>query len=288
MKYKNREGKEILLSTGQDSSLEFLYSHAFGRIILKIISVPVISKIVGTFLDSKYSCMLIDNFIQKNNIDMSEYIKKTYVSYNDFFTRPINPDARPINSESSSLISPSDGKVSVYNIDEELSFRVKNTWYTVKSLLKSQKLAKEYAGGNVIIIRLSVDNYHRYCYIDNGHKSSNRFIPGILQTVNPIANDYTKIYKENSREYTILHTDNFGKIIQIEVGALMVGRIVNYDDQIRFKKGTEKGKFEFGGSTIILLTKKESVKIDDDLILNTNEGFETLVKMGEKIGESLK
>ena len=94
------------------------------------------------------------------------------------------------------------------------------------------------------------------------------------------------IYKENSRECSILYTENFGKVMQIEVGALMVGRIVNYDQVSCIHKGSEKGRFEFGGSTICLLFEKDAVQIDSDLIKNTEDGFETAVKMGERIGLS--
>lgn len=70
----------------------------------------------------------------------------------------------------------------------------------------------------------------------------------------------------------------------MEVGALMVGKIVNEQSSGLIKKGSEKGHFEFGGSTIILFTKKDKVYVDLDLIINTKAGYETLVKMGERIG----
>ena len=66
-------------------------------------------------------------------------------------------------------------------------------------------LAKDYVGGYALIFRLTVDDYHRYCYVADGQKEANIFIRGVLHTVNPIANDYYPIYKENSREYSILH-----------------------------------------------------------------------------------
>lgn len=133
-------------------------------------------------------------------------------------------------------------------------------------------------------MRLCVDDYHRYCYIDDGTKEENIFIPGVLHTVNPIALENYKIYSQNQREYTIMHTKNFGDVIQIEVGAMMVGKIVNYDGKTDIKRGEEKGKFLYGGSTIILLLN-QNIKIDDDIIKNTQDGAETIVKMGEKIGE---
>ena len=130
-----------------------------------------------------------------------------------------------------------------------------------------------------------MDDYHRYCYIDNGTKSVNTYIPGELHTVQPIALQNYNIYKRNCREYTILHTENFNDIIQIEVGALLVGKIVNHHGEYTFKKGQEKGMFEFGGSTIVLLVKNDIVDIDKEIFENTNQGLETIVKYGERIGE---
>ncbi|MBQ2912006.1 MAG: phosphatidylserine decarboxylase, partial [Clostridia bacterium] len=103
-------------------------------------------------------------------------------------------------------------------------------------------------------------------------------------TVNPIANDYYPIYKENSREYTTLETADFGKLTIIEVGALRVGKIVNNHGKARVKRGQEKGYFQFGGSTVVVLVKKDKVIIDSDIVENSLADIETIVRMGEKIG----
>ena len=137
-----------------------------------------------------------------------------------------------------------------------------------------------------MIFRLTVDDYHRYCYVADGIKEDNVFIQGVLHTVNPLANDYFPIYKENSREYSILHTKEFGDIVMMEVGALLVGKIVNHHRKYRVLRGQEKGYFEFGGSTVVLLVKKNTVQIDADILENSAQNIETVVKFGEKIGEA--
>lgn len=284
MRYSYRDGRVEEVKSSQDKTLRLLYSNFLGRSILKLLTKPCVSKIGGAFMNSGLSTGLIPGFIKKNNIDLEDYENTFYNSYNDFFTRKIKPEKRPIDDNDSHFISPSDGKVTSYEIKEDLTFTVKNTEYTIESILRNRKLAEKYKEGNVTIIRLTVDNYHRYCYLDHGIKSRNKFIQGVLHTVNPIANDYYKIYKENSREYTILRTENFGDVIQIEVGALMVGKISNHHKAWNFQKGDEKGMFEFGGSTIVLITKKENVIIDQDIIDNSKEDIETIVKMGERIG----
>jgi phosphatidylserine decarboxylase len=73
----------------------------------------------------------------------------------------------------------------------------------------------------------------------------------------------------------------------MEVGALMVGKINNYHRQAIVSRGQEKGKFEFGGSTVVLLLKRDVAAIDDDIFKNTRDGYETIVKMGEAIGTAL-
>ena len=140
---------------------------------------------------------------------------------------------------------------------------------------------------NAVVVRLTVDDYHRYCYVDDGEKSEQVRIRGVLHTVNPAANDAYPIYKMNAREYCLLRTEHFGTVLMMEVGALMVGRIRNYHQKCRVKRGQEKGRFEFGGSTVVLLLEPGKVEPDRDLLVNSRKGYETIVKMGEQIGRKL-
>jgi len=283
---KNLENKTRMISyqKGQAKSLSFLYNTKLGRTCLKFLVKPSVSKISGTFLSTRVSSLMIKNFVKKTGIDMSEYEQRKFRSYNDFFTRKVLDGKRSIDMDERAFISPCDAKLTVYPIDNTSTFNIKDSYYTVKDLLGGNKLYKAYENGLCLIFRLAVDDYHRYCYIDNGTKSNNTFISGELHTVQPIALDSYNIYKRNCREYTILHTENFGDIVQIEVGALLVGKIVNFHNEYSFKKGEEKGMFEFGGSTIVLLVKENMLNIDEELINNTEMGLETIVKYGERIG----
>ena len=287
MKKRLRNGKLIEQKNGQDRVLEVLYGTAVGRLVLKPLTLPVVSKVAGAFLSTPLSCLLIEPFIRKNKIDMSQYEPVKYKSYNDFFTRKIKTKLRPVDANPHHFISPCDSKLTVLPITKDRRFTLKHTTYTVASLLKNEKLAKEYEGGYAMIFRLTVDDYHRYCYVSDGVKEDNVFIPGVFHTVNPLANDYFPIYKENSREYSVLHTKEFGDIVMMEVGALLVGKIVNHHRKYRVLRGQEKGYFEFGGSTVVLLVKKDTVKVDADILENSAQHIETVVKYGEKIGETL-
>lgn len=283
---KTRTGDVIVTNENQNRLLKKLYGAADGRRLLKLLTRPIVSKIAGDFMDSVFSKPLIKPFIRKNGIDVSQYQMKDFSSYNQFFTRRIKRDARPIDTAPSSLISPCDSKLSVYEIDKNSIFRIKGSLYRISDLLRNDFLARRYVGGYCFIFRLEVDDYHRYCYIDNGDKTCNTFIKGELHTVNPIALKHYNIYKRNCREYTVLHTENFGDVVQVEVGAMMVGRIKNHHGEHRFSRGEEKGMFEFGGSTIVMLFEKDKVAPDGDLLKNTADGYETVVRYGEKVGEA--
>lgn len=284
MKQKLRNGTLIEGADGQEKALDFLYGTAIGRIILKPLTAPAISKIAGAFLSTKLSCFLIKPFIKSNNIDMSQYKKEKYGSYNEFFSRHIAPGARPVDMDKYHFISPADSKLTVIPIGDDTFFNIKHTRYNVESLLKNRSLAERYKGGYVMIFRLCVDDYHRYCYVCDGEKGENVFIKGVLHTVNPIANDYYPIYKENCREYTTLDSEVFGRLTIMEVGALMVGKIVNHHGKTRVKRGQEKGYFQFGGSTVVVLVEKDKILIDNDILENSRENIETIVRMGEKVG----
>ena len=280
--------RKTLISRDRDLGgfQKFLYRNFIGRLILKLLIRPCVSKLGGVYMNRKCSKGMIKKFVKKNNIDLSQYDMTNIKCYNDFFTRKIIDGARNINMESNKLISPCDSKLQAFKINEESIFNIKDSYYKVEDLIQNKELAKEYINGYCLIFRLTVDDYHRYCYVDNGTKTKNTPIKGVLHTVNPIALERYNFYKTNSREYCILETENFGKIIQVEVGALMVGKISNHHQEYTFTKGEEKGMFLFGGSTIVLLVK-ENIKIDEDILFNTSNNDETVVRYGEAIGTKI-
>ena len=283
--YITRDGTKIDGTTGQDHLLEVIYGHALTRMLLRPFLSPAVSDICGKFLSTRLSRRIIPSFVKKNHIDLGIYEKQEFDSYNAFFTRKIKAEQRPINEQKNILISPSDGKVTAYPITQKGRFWIKHTQYSAAQLLKDERLAERYMGGWIYVIRLTVDDYHRYCYVADGQKSRQRKIRGVLHTVNPVANDYYPIYKMNSREYCLLKTKELGTILLMEVGALMVGKINNHEEaSAQVKRGDEKGMFEFGGSTIVVMTEPGMAEPDKDIIHNTKAQAETLVKMGESIG----
>ncbi len=283
MKIYDRKKKEYeeITQYGQEK-LGFLYGNPLGRVLLKIAVSPAVSDLYRFLNGRKSSVKKIPGFIEKNHIRMEDFEDREYRSFNDFFTRRLRDGARKIETDRSILISPADAKLLVYNIDDDLRMNVKGRTYTLEEILADDKYCEEYSGGYCLVYRLCVDDLHRYCFIDDGRLKGRKTIKGKLHTVSSLSADY-KIYKENFRVVNVMDTENFGRVIHIEVGALLVGRVVNHDVR-SFTKGEEKGYFEPGGSTIIQIFKKDSVRIDDDIMVHSMEGIETKVLYGEGVG----
>ena len=280
IKIYNRKTKKYVVEEqyGQNI-LNFLYNKKIGRILLKIVINPLFSKIYGSYKKSRLSKKEINKFIEKYNINISKYKEKEYKSFNDFFTRKLKTTTSKFIDKD--FISPAESRLLVYKITEDLEVNIKGTNYRIKDLIK-EELDNSYKNGNVLVFRLSMENYHRYCFIDNGTLIKQKKLKGKLHTVSSISKDY-KIYKENKRVINFLKLDNLDEVIVIEVGALLVGDIINYDIK-SFKKGDEKGYFNIGGSTIVVITK-DKIIIDKDILKNSKENIETFVNYKERIGE---
>lgn len=285
MKYKDREGNLIGADDGQDRFLSRLYGSRTGRTLVRLLIRPGVSKACGWLLDRRVSRMAVGPFVRSKGIRLDEYEKQDFCSYNDFFTRKIKAGLRPVDMTPEALTAPCDSRLTVYAIDEDARFTIKGTSYTMESLTRSRKLARKYAGGQLLLFRLTVDDYHHYCYVDDGEKSESHYIDGVFHTVNPAACETCPVYKENSRCISFLKSAHFGVILMMEVGALMVGKIVNLDDgRAKVRRGDEKGYFAFGGSTVILCLKKGRAVMDSDILANSREGCETRVLQGTRIG----
>lgn len=269
---------------GESRSLRLLYGTAPGRLALKLLTARGVSRACGKFLDSPLSRPLIGPFVRKHRIRMEDYQRQEYRSFNAFFTRPIRPELRPFPQDPAALAAPCDGLLSVYPIEDGAVVPVKQSAYTIERLLGGDPIAAAYRGGWCLVFRLCVDHYHRYCYLDSGKKGENRFIPGKLHTVRPIALEAYPVFTENCREYTVLETAHFGRVVQAEVGAMLVGRIANHHGAGPITRGQEKGLFQYGGSTIVVLLEPNRAELSPSLLRRTQAGEEVPVRMGQLLG----
>ena len=268
----------------EDKALRFLYETAPGRLLLKPLVSRPLSEAAGRFLDTPLSKPLIKPFLRAGHIDLAEYLPEDYRCFNDCFTRRIRPELRPIPADERALIAPCDARLTVRPIEGDTVLPIKQSRFTIPALLGSEKLARPFRDGLCLVFRLCVDDYHRYCYFDSGVKSANVFLPGKLHTVRPVALAAEPVFTENCREYTFLKTDHFGLAAQIEVGALLVGKIENHDGPGPFRRGAEKGRFLYGGSTVVLLLRKDAAVLRPGLLEASARGEETRVRMGEQLG----
>ena len=271
----------------ESPALRFLYGSAPGRAVLKLLIGRGLSRAAGQFLSSPLSKPLIAPFVKKNGISLEDYEGAPYACFNDFFCRPIKPGKRPLPADPTVLMAPCDGKLSAYRVTDGTVLPVKQSRYTVSELLGMDASAKRFRDGICLVFRLCVDNYHRYCYLDDGRKGPNVFLPGVLHTVRPIALEAEPVFVRNCREYTLMETAHFGTVAQIEVGALLVGKIDNRDGAGPIVRGAEKGRFLFGGSTVILLFEKDRVQVDEAFFEATAHGIETPVLLGQPLGRAL-
>ena len=170
---KTRTGEIIVTNENQNKLLRVLYDTTGGRMFLGILTAPLLSKIAGAFMDSRFSKPLIKPFIKRSGIDMSQFEEREFRSYNDFFTRKVKPGKRQPDPDPNHLISPCDSKLTVYHIDRRSIFRIKGSHYRISDLLCNKFMSDRFSGGLCLIFRLEVDDYHRYCYIDDGLKTEN-------------------------------------------------------------------------------------------------------------------
>lgn len=272
--------------------LKFLYYNPLGKLPLNlVVRKKFLTDYYGKKMSEKSSVEKIKPFIEENFINMNESKKRVeeFTSFNDFFIRELKEGAREIDGDENVLVSPADGKILVFNnLKDTTKFFLKGDEFTLEEFLMDKEEAKKFQGGTILIIRLAPVDYHRFHFPADGIVSESKLIEGYYYSVSPYAiKKNFRVYCENKREVSILKTKKFGEIVLSEIGATMVGGIVQtYKPNTSVKKGDEKGYFFFGGSSCVLLFQKDRVRFDRDLLENSSKGIETKVYMGEKIGKA--
>lgn len=260
-----------------DGSVRFLYGTALGRGILKLIQILHLDRLAVRYLRSPWSRPYMIRFARKNGIPLT----RTYDTYRDFFLRERAP--RETDMAPGHLISPADGWLSAFPIAKDSAFAIKGSRYGAADLLNDPDLARRYEGGLCLVVRLCASDYHHYIYIDDGTQGENHYIEGQLHSVQPIACAHYPIFTLNRRSWCLMDTAHFGPVVQTEIGALIVGGIVNAPAG-PMARGGEKGYFDLAGSTITLLFERDRVLLRPELAAQTAEGREIRVEQGMWIG----
>ena len=321
---ERKTGRLIREEEYGQKAIYFLYHHFIGRVLLKMLFArPYFSFLRGLYYNSFLSKKDIAPFVEKYGLS-KELLKKNYQSFGAFFSRKEAVYLREAGKENTkengegwkgkiqekrhekgqagkrAFYATASGKLLAYKIDQEgqiifsgsenngesnlLPLEIKGNYYSIEKILKAP-CPEFLKGGTLLVFRLSLPDYHRYIFPARGRLLRTKKIKGRLDSVRKEAAHF-KAFSENKREISLLELEGMGKILHVEVGAMLVGHIHNHRANqlpFRFQAGEEKGYFSLGGSTIVELLN-DKIVIDEDLFENTNKGLETKLEIGERIG----
>jgi phosphatidylserine decarboxylase len=283
--YVHRESGELRAERVYgERELRLLYETWWGSALLHaFVKRKWFSYLTGFLNRSPISRRKIGSFIQQYGINdtESELPTTSYRSLDAFFTRKLKPEARPIDQNPHHLVAPAEGRVLAFADMPGNKLNVKGCTIDIEELVGGLNGFKPGAG---FVIRLAPCDYHRFHFPADCRVSDIVRVGRTLHSVHPIALRAGVPSFRNKRMVSMLSDTNCGRMLQVEVGALTVGSIVQTYERGAMKRGQEKGYFRFGGSTVILLTEPGKVAPDEDLLDATERGFETLVQVGTRIG----
>lgn len=267
-----------------------LPQHALSRLVLRATRVRSV-----WFKD-----LLTRGFLRLFPVDMSEAVETdphAYGSFNEFFTRALQPGARPIAAGAHAVASPVDGAVSECGaIDAVSLLQAKGRRYTLAALLANQPWANRFEGGSFATLYLAPFNYHRIHMPVSGRLLDTVYVPGRLFSVNTVtARHVPRLFARNERVLTLFETE-FGWVAVVLVGALNVGSMATVwagditparrravtrlaVPAVRLAKGAELGRFNMG-STVILLFERGRVRWHPGLRAGA------IVQLGQALGEA--
>lgn len=272
-------------------------------LFLKLLPKNLVSRLAGYLADLKVPTPLLKSVIQVYSkfysIQLDEVKKplSAFKSFNEFFTRELKKNARPIDATPNSIVSPVDGTVAEFgDIENGLLVQAKGVYYTLNDLV-GKKLSTEFEEGYFVTIYLSPADYHRIHTPVDGKVKSFSYFSGNLWPVNSIGVKHVgSLFAVNERIVTPIQS-GIGDVLLIKVGATIVGKIsMDYHEletnqckepsrfnipvipAKKYKKGKEIGKFQLGSTVILIFSKNQMTPFE----LEKNKK----VKLGEVIGHS--
>ncbi|MGO2505765.1 MULTISPECIES: archaetidylserine decarboxylase [Psychrobacter] len=258
-----------------------------------------LSKVAGRLAASRHPYVkrtFIRSFAKAYNVSLDEYERQSlnaYESFNDFFTRELKEDARPIDTTADGIVSPADGVISqLGQINDHKMLQAKGRHYDVGQLLADSEDGRYFADGSFATVYLAPSNYHRVHMPFAGTLTKTRYVPGTLFSVNnTTAANVPDLFARNERLVCMFDTQ-YGKAAVVMVGAMIVagietvatGKIVRTDDvqeanhDMRFEKGDELGRFYLGSTAIVILPKAANADWESTM------QADSFVKMGQLLG----
>ncbi|MBC2593682.1 phosphatidylserine decarboxylase [Ruficoccus amylovorans] len=272
--------------------LDWAYNRPLGRLTVELAAKRTwFSRWYGWRMSRRASAKKVVPFIRKYGLDIAEMQLPPdhFASFNDFFSRRLKPEARPIDPDPATVVFPADGRhLGFANVAQTDRFYAKGQRMDLAKLLGDRALAGRYEGGSMLISRLCPVDYHRFHYPAEGVPGDTLPINGDLYSVNPVClRRRLSVLWENKRTLTGLQTERFGQILCLEVGATCVGSIVQTHVPGQYTpKGGEKGYFRFGGSMCITLFEPGAVTLAADLLEHSTAGRELYARMGDVAGRA--
>jgi phosphatidylserine decarboxylase len=229
---------------------------------------------------------VISWFVKRYQVNMAEAANpdiSSYKTFNDFFTRPLKADARPLTK--ADFICPVDGAISqLGKIEQDQIFQAKGHHYSTLTLVAGQQdLAAKFDNGHFACLYLSPKDYHRIHMPCDGKLKTMTYVPGDLFSVNPTtAANVPNLFARNERVVCEFESTQHGSFVMVLVGATIVGSMAtvwhnvpsgiinpprtgqirswNYED-ITLKQGDEMGRFLLG-STVVMLFEKDTLQFN--------------------------
>jgi phosphatidylserine decarboxylase len=278
--------------------LRLAYGNPIGRLaVWLLVRRAIFSRWYGWKMNWRSSALRVLPFIAQYNVDVDEFAKSAfdYKTFNEFFYRALKPESRPIAPGARVAVFPADGRHLAFpDVDAAAGFYAKGRKFTLAELLgeadrpeAERPLARQFAGGAMLISRLCPVDYHRFHFPVDGVPGETRRINGWLYSVHPIALLRNVGYlTQNKRDLTLIDSPEFGAVAMLEIGATNVGSIrQGFIPGRAARKGDEKGFFAFGGSCVITLFTRGRIRFDADLADQSAQGIETYARLGDRLGE---
>ena len=197
----------------------------------------------------------IEAFVRAYDVDLGEVEMPVdgFRTFDEFFTRRLQEGARPVDPDSSVLVSPADGRLEdLGGITASGELTVKGQPYTAADLLGDAEDARFYEGGSYFIVYLSPRDYHRVHAPTCGNVQYVRYVPGTLFPVNRIGTDHIpQLFARNERLAIVQESAVHGRVTTIMVGAIGVGRIGLSFDEVETNRGDSPGVRRYAEGAVV-------------------------------------
>ncbi|KAK9485164.1 phosphatidylserine decarboxylase-domain-containing protein [Lipomyces starkeyi] len=249
----------------------------------------------GKKYDDIQSVKSIKPFVEFHQLDLSEVLEPLdyFKTFNQFFYRKLKPGSRPCAAPDQPKIatSPADCRTVVFeSINKATQIWVKGGEFSLERLFGAAypDEVKNFVGGAMGIFRLAPQDYHRFHIPVDGILGRPKLIEGAYYTVNPMAiRSDLDVFGENVRVLVPIDSDEFGRVMIVCIGAMMVGStVITAEEGQRVSRTEELGYFQFGGSTLLLFFQPGKLYFDSDLVSNSKDSLETLIRVGMSIGHT--